>query len=124
MYYSELNSHCRDEISSLVIKDLYSTLKFKVKKEKPRKITANASNKIFGQPIQSNKLIDVTLENNSSVQIPIFVARACSRILEGVQTEGIFRRGGSQIRQKAIRVSIYKFFLNICRYLWSFFFNI
>lgn len=50
-------------------------------------------------------LTDVILANGRVVQIPMFVAEACNRILEQVATEGIFRKAGSFVRQKEIRVS-------------------
>lgn len=51
------------------------------------------------------ELTDVVLANGGIVQVPQFVADACARILEHVDTEGIFRKAGSSLRQKEIKVS-------------------
>lgn len=45
------------------------------------------------------------LSNGSSCRIPIFVADACARIMDQIEVEGIFRKAGSTLRQKEIRVS-------------------
>lgn len=106
MFLSNLSNHCKEQVSSLVLKNLASELKCKIKKDKEKTRRFTTTRKIFGQPIQAGVLVDVTLTNNTIVQVPSFVHQACERILLNVTTEGIFRRGGSTIRQKAIRVSI------------------
>lgn len=63
--------------------------------------------RIFRMPLHLLELSDVILTNGIVVQIPTFVADACNRILEQVETEGIFRKAGSSIRQKEIRVSYF-----------------
>ena len=106
MFLTDLNNQCKEQISTLVVKDLATELKFKIKKDKDKSRRFTTTKKIFGQPIQAVTLKQVTLNNNTSVQVPLFVHQACERILMNVTTEGIFRRGGSTVRQKAIRVRI------------------
>lgn len=60
---------------------------------------------IFRTPMCLLEQTDVVLANGRVVQIPTFVADACSRILEQVETEGLFRKAGSFSRQKEICVS-------------------
>lgn len=59
-------------------------------------------------PLAALELTDVVLASGGVVQIPKFVADACQRILEQVETEGLFRKAGSANRQKEIRVRIGK----------------
>lgn len=46
------------------------------------------------------------LSNGSLCRIPIFVSDACARIMDQIEVEGIFRKAGSQLRQKEIRVNM------------------
>lgn len=50
-------------------------------------------------------LTDVILLNGGIVQVPRFIFDACQIILDNVSTEGLFRKAGSNMRQKEIRVS-------------------
>ena len=56
-------------------------------------------------PLHALELADVILANGGVVQIPVFVSDACDRILENVQTEGLFRKAGSSKRQQEIKVN-------------------
>lgn len=49
-------------------------------------------------------LTDVILINGGIVQVPRFISDACQIILDSVYTEGLFRKAGSNMRQKEIRV--------------------
>ncbi|XP_061399458.1 uncharacterized protein LOC133335169 [Musca vetustissima] len=93
----ELRRHVISELKSLGIKcfkEKYKTSQNKVCDSK----------RIFRTPLHLLELCDVILANGSVVQIPKFVADATNRILEQVETEGIFRKAGSTLRQKEIRV--------------------
>lgn len=61
--------------------------------------------KIFGVSLKELEFTEEKLSNGSSCRIPIFVADACSRIMEHIEVEGLFRKAGSTVRQKEIRVS-------------------
>lgn len=63
--------------------------------------------KIFRMHLHLLELTDVILANGGIVQIPQFVADACQRILEHIETEGIFRKAGSSLRQKEIKVRFF-----------------
>lgn len=47
----------------------------------------------------------MTLSTGDVCEVPQFVVDATQRILEDVKVEGLFRKAGSAIRQKEIRVS-------------------
>lgn len=49
---------------------------------------------------------EVKLSNGSLCRIPIFVSDACARIMDQIEVEGLFRKSGSGLRQKEIRVNI------------------
>jgi hypothetical protein len=56
-------------------------------------------------PLHALELTDVNLTSGGVVQVPVFVSDACQRILENVNTEGLFRKAGSAKRQQEIKVS-------------------
>ncbi|KAI8116915.1 hypothetical protein FF38_02963 [Lucilia cuprina] len=97
----------QDEFSEIVISEL-KTFGVKYQKEKKKKDIQNKAQRknIFRTHLHLLDLTDVILANGRVVQIPSFVAEACNRILEQVETEGIFRKAGSFVRQKQIRVSL------------------
>lgn len=61
--------------------------------------------KIFGVSLASLEFTEVKLSNGAICRIPLFVSDACSRIMDEIEMEGIFRKAGSAARQKEIRVS-------------------
>ncbi|KAM9432887.1 rho GTPase-activating protein 11A-like isoform 1-T1 [Salvelinus alpinus] len=67
------------------------------------KLTANNKVKVFGVPLES--LLQYSVENGS---IPCFLIDACASLLEHVDTEGLFRKSGSVVRLKALRVKLDK----------------
>lgn len=62
--------------------------------------------KIFGVALQNLEFTEVKLSNGSLCRIPLFISDACARIMDHIEVEGIFRKAGSQVRQKEIRVNI------------------
>lgn len=62
--------------------------------------------KIFGVPLNNLEFTDVKLSNGSLCRIPLFISDACSRIMDQIEVEGIFRKAGSTARQKEIREKI------------------
>lgn len=61
---------------------------------------------MFNVPLHHLQLETVILANGSYVEIPQFVSEASQRILDFVETEGIFRKAGSTARQKIIISSL------------------
>lgn len=59
---------------------------------------------MFGLSLNKLELTDVKLSNGSLCRIPLFVSDCCSRIMDHIEVEGIFRKAGSNARQKEIRV--------------------
>ncbi|XP_037925102.1 rho GTPase-activating protein 11A-like isoform X2 [Hermetia illucens] len=96
----------KDELSSLVIAELKEFgIKFR-KEKKTKSAQEKCCRRIFRMPLAALELTDVVLASGGVVQIPKFVADACQRILEQVETEGLFRKAGSANRQKEIRVGL------------------
>nr|XP_046165024.1 rho GTPase-activating protein 11A-like isoform X1 [Oncorhynchus gorbuscha] len=67
------------------------------------KLTANNKVKVFGVALES--LLQYNVEN---ANIPCFLIDACASLLEHVDTEGLFRKSGSVVRLKALRVKLDK----------------
>uniref|UniRef100_A0A674BTT5 Rho GTPase activating protein 11A n=1 Tax=Salmo trutta TaxID=8032 RepID=A0A674BTT5_SALTR len=65
------------------------------------KLTPNNKVKVFGVSLES--LLQYNVENGS---IPCFLMDACASLLEHVDTEGLFRKSGSIVRLKALRVKL------------------
>lgn len=55
----------------------------------------------------------VTLETGQQLKVPKIVHELCSFILTRVETEGLFRKGGSKSRQNEIRVSFVRLFISL-----------
>lgn len=65
--------------------------------------------KIFHVSLHLLELDDGLLSNGSVAQIPKFVLLACKKIqIEGLQTEGLFRKTGSVKKQKSIQEHLEK----------------
>lgn len=60
-------------------------------------------------PFSSLEFTEVKLSTGALCRIPIFVSDACARIMDQIEVEGIFRKAGSQIRQREIRVSRFNY---------------
>ncbi|XP_055851738.1 uncharacterized protein LOC129916007 [Episyrphus balteatus] len=97
----------REKLSTLVIQEL-KEIGVKYRKDKKIKPSQEKTcrKRIFRTHLHLLELTDVILASGSVVQIPRFVADACNRILEQVETEGLFRKAGSSLRQKEIRISL------------------
>jgi hypothetical protein len=59
---------------------------------------------VFRVPLHHLDHEVVLLKCGTTVEVPGFVARACSYIKQHIETEGIFRKAGSASRQKALKV--------------------
>lgn len=66
--------------------------------------------KIFGVPLKELEFTEVKLSSGSPCQVPLFVSDACSRIMDNIEAEGLFRKAGSTARQKEIRVIFFSIF--------------
>lgn len=54
----------------------------------------------------------VTLVTGQQLKVPKIVHELCSFILSKVETEGLFRKGGSKSRQNEIKVLSVNFLMN------------
>uniref|UniRef100_A0A182JZJ2 Rho-GAP domain-containing protein n=1 Tax=Anopheles christyi TaxID=43041 RepID=A0A182JZJ2_9DIPT len=97
----------KDELYTVLLEELRRS-GIKYRKEKTSKASQDKakSKKIFKTPLHALELTDVLLANGGSVQIPLFVSNACQLILEKVDTEGLFRKAGSNKRQQEIKASL------------------
>ncbi|KAL7642950.1 UNVERIFIED_CONTAM: hypothetical protein RMT77_006239 [Armadillidium vulgare] len=68
----------------------------------------NVSDRVFGCELDKMELCTVSLENGSPVSIPKFVEEASNIIRKNVNTEGLFRKGGSAQRQNEIKLILNK----------------
>jgi hypothetical protein len=59
---------------------------------------------VFKVPLHRLHHEVVLLNCGTAVEVPGFVARACSHIKQHIETEGIFRKAGSTSRQKELKV--------------------
>uniref|UniRef100_A0A1I8PFX7 Rho-GAP domain-containing protein n=2 Tax=Stomoxys calcitrans TaxID=35570 RepID=A0A1I8PFX7_STOCA len=100
----DFTSFEKEDLRAQVVNELKY---FGVKYRKERVTTAQESitqkkTSIFRSQLHTLQLSDAILANGSVVQIPKFVVDMCNFILDRVETEGIFRKAGSSIRQKEI----------------------
>jgi len=52
--------------------------------------------------------LNVYAKGDILVQVPQFVVQSCQAILNGVQTEGLFRKAGSACRQREVKRQLEK----------------
>lgn len=97
----------KDELFNVIVSELRGH-GIKYRKEKRNKTGQEKSRckRIFNTPLHTLELTDVILANGGIAQVPLFVSDACQRILEQVNTEGLFRKAGSSKRQQEIKSSI------------------
>lgn len=56
-------------------------------------------------PLSSLPQQTVTLTSGQQLEVPMLVHDLCSHVLTKIETEGLFRKGGSKARQNEIQVS-------------------
>ncbi|XP_062536550.1 uncharacterized protein LOC134205365 isoform X2 [Armigeres subalbatus] len=97
----------KDELFNVIVGELRCH-GIKYRKEKRAKSGQDKvrCKRIFNMPLHTLELTDVILANGGIAQVPLFVSDACQRILEQVNTEGLFRKAGSSKRQQEIKASI------------------
>lgn len=64
------------------------------------KATASGSTKVFGVSLEN-----LPYYNMECGRVPSFLVDACQKLMAHVDTEGLFRKSGSVVRLKALRVS-------------------
>ncbi|XP_040161239.1 uncharacterized protein LOC120898865 [Anopheles arabiensis] len=97
----------KDELYTVLLEELRKS-GIKYRKEKNSKASQDKakSKRIFKTPLHALELTDVLLASGGIVQIPLFVSNACQLILENVDTEGLFRKAGSNKRQQQIKAGL------------------
>uniref|UniRef100_A0A182PAG8 Rho-GAP domain-containing protein n=1 Tax=Anopheles epiroticus TaxID=199890 RepID=A0A182PAG8_9DIPT len=97
----------KEELYTVLLEELRkSGIKYRKEKNSKAFQEKAKSKRIFKTPIHALELTDVILTNGGIVQIPLFVSNACQIILENVDTEGLFRKAGSNKRQQQIKASL------------------
>ncbi|KXJ70972.1 hypothetical protein RP20_CCG021885 [Aedes albopictus] len=97
----------KDELFNVIVGELRCHgIKYrKEKRSKPGQDKGRCK-RIFNVPLHTLELTDVIMANGGIAQVPLFVSDACQRILEQVNTEGLFRKAGSSKRQQEIKASL------------------
>lgn len=95
------------ELSALVITELRDIYGIKYRKDKKHKNHQSIGHqKIFGVSLKELEFTEIQLSGGNYCRVPTFVHDACALIKESVTVEGLFRKAGSSIRQKEIRVRV------------------
>lgn len=102
MFMNEISNGA--ELSALVINELRDLYGIKYRKDKKHKNHHPNGQRIFGVSLKELEFTEVQLSGGNYCRVPTFVHDACTLIKENVTIEGIFRKAGSSIRQKEIRV--------------------
>lgn len=79
----------------------YRIKKNAVKTDKPER-NAQALKKVFKTPLSYLPLDVVNLKTGAIIHVPLFMSQAATFLLQHVNEEGLFRKAGSQIRQREI----------------------
>ncbi|XP_055586231.1 uncharacterized protein LOC129738931 [Uranotaenia lowii] len=97
----------KDELFDLIVSELRGHgIKYRKDKRTKSGQDKGRCKRIFNAPLHTLELTDVILANGRVAQVPLFVSDACQRILEQVNTEGLFRKAGSSKRQQEIKASL------------------
>lgn len=99
----------KEKVYQIVANNLRALgVKYRIKKNALVKTTANdkpdrqALKKVFKTHLSYLPLDVVNLKTGAIVQVPLFVSQATAFLLKHVSEEGLFRKAGSQIRQREI----------------------
>ncbi|XP_011496179.1 PREDICTED: rho GTPase-activating protein gacN-like isoform X2 [Ceratosolen solmsi marchali] len=95
----------KEKVYQVVSRNLRSLgVKYRIKKnvktDKPNR--DSALKKVFRTPLSYLPLDVVNLSSGAIIHIPVFVCQAATFLLQNVYQEGLFRKAGSQLRQKEI----------------------
>ncbi|XP_058813982.1 uncharacterized protein LOC131677908 [Topomyia yanbarensis] len=97
----------KEEIFNVIVNELRGHgIKYRKEKRTRTGQEKIRCKRIFNVPLYTLELTDVILANGGVAQVPLFVSNACQRILEQVNTEGLFRKAGSSKRQQEIKASL------------------
>lgn len=96
----------QEEIRTIATVELKSLgVKYRYKKHRQH-AQDTKSRKAFKTPLHSLPTRTVTLESGQQLPIPKMIQNLCSFVLTKVETEGLFRKGGSKSRQNEIKLSL------------------
>ncbi|XP_017777488.1 PREDICTED: serine/arginine repetitive matrix protein 1-like isoform X2 [Nicrophorus vespilloides] len=96
----------KDEIRSIAIQDLKQFgVKYRSKKAR-QYVQETKTRKVFRVALHLLPMETVTLPSGQQLVVPKIVNDLCSFIITKIDTEGLFRKGGSKSRQNEIRLSL------------------
>lgn len=96
----------QEEIRTIATVELKSLgVKYRYKKHRQH-AQDTKSRKAFKTPLHLLSTRTVTLESGQQLPIPKMIQNLCSFVLTKVETEGLFRKGGSKSRQNEIKLSL------------------
>ncbi|KAK4885710.1 hypothetical protein RN001_001981 [Aquatica leii] len=102
MYMNDVNK--KEEIKNVAIKDLRGLgIKYRPKKQRNLQDT-RIGRRVFKTVLHLLPMQTVTLKTGQQLIVPKLVNDLCSFILSKVETEGLFRKGGSKARQNEIKL--------------------
>ncbi|KAF2885228.1 hypothetical protein ILUMI_20947 [Ignelater luminosus] len=105
MFMNDVNK--KEEIRNVAIQDLRNLgIKFRPKKQRHHVQEVRIGRRIFKTALHLLPMQTVTLASGQQLVVPKLVHELCSFILTKVETEGLFRKGGSKARQNEIRLSL------------------
>ncbi|XP_023705411.1 uncharacterized protein LOC111863376 isoform X2 [Cryptotermes secundus] len=109
MFISDVEGSHKEELYNIIVHDLrHVGVKHRIKKSTNKHSQCSKHGNvekagIFRVPLHHLDHEIVLLNCGTAVEVPSFVARACSYIKQHIETEGIFRKAGSTSRQKELK---------------------
>ncbi|XP_021923090.1 uncharacterized protein LOC110831423 isoform X2 [Zootermopsis nevadensis] len=111
MFISDVVGSSKEELHNVIVYDLrHIGVKHRIKKSACKNSQhlkhGSTDTKVFKVPLHHLVHEVVFLNFGTAIEVPCFVARACSYIKQHIQTEGIFRKAGSTSRQRELKASV------------------
>ncbi|XP_069681730.1 uncharacterized protein [Periplaneta americana] len=109
MFISDVVWNNKEELYNVIINELrHIGLKHRIKKSigkySQHAKNGSAETRLFKVPLNHlENEVTLLLRCGTAVEVPSFVARACSYIKKHIETEGIFRKAGSTSRQRELK---------------------
>ncbi|XP_049829558.1 uncharacterized protein LOC126268092 isoform X4 [Schistocerca gregaria] len=102
---------CTEELQHTILRTLkdmgvkHRLKKLNVNKYSQLRATGN-DGRLFKKPLHQLQCQKITLESGCEAEVPTFIIEACKCIEENCGTEGLFRKAGSNARQRQIKTHL------------------
>ncbi|XP_049812812.1 uncharacterized protein LOC126259817 isoform X1 [Schistocerca nitens] len=102
---------CTEELQHTILRTLkdmgvkHRLKKLNVNKYSQLRATGN-DGRLFKKPLHQLQCQKITLESGCEAEVPTFIIEACKCIEENSGTEGLFRKAGSNARQRQIKTHL------------------